>query len=544
MVVHHKDYNPLNNAPDNLEIMTFKEHAKFHADHDKFGENNGMYGKQHTEDTKARIGAKTTERNADPVYKEKLKASHTAEEREAASVRMQSTKREWDKQYYLEQEATTDLDTVWVGEQMFAKKVCEHCSTEFVVPWGKRDRLYCSAPCFNTYLKDLESRKTAQRAFFQDRQQDTLHKQIMLYKDLQASLGRDPLKKEWEASCKSNKVSYRFRNPASVADKEPNPYALTSFSDLKARSAGYNHRVVRVEALEGEQEVYNITVDNNHTLGVVFDTSSNHKTTFQHGIYIANCVEQSLEDRELCCLVESFPGRHDNFEDYKKTLKYAYLYAKSVTLIPTHDDRTNTVMMRNRRIGCSMSGIVQAMEKFGRRKFLQDFCDLGYAYLRELDTVYSDWLCVRTSIKITSVKPSGTVSLLPGVTPGIHFPHAEHYIRRVRLQSSSPLLKKLEDAGYPVEPDSYSPNTHVVSFPVHEQNFARNKDQVTMWEQLELAAALQQYWADNQVSVTVTFGKHEAHDINMPLSCMRRVLRACLSCLWLTTVMYRHPMRL
>jgi ribonucleotide reductase alpha subunit len=35
------------------------------------------------------------------------------------------------------------------------------------------------------------------------------------------------------------------------------------------------------------------------------------------------CVEQSLEDRELCCLVETFPGRHDTFEDYKKTLKFA-----------------------------------------------------------------------------------------------------------------------------------------------------------------------------------------------------------------------------
>lgn len=229
------------------------------------------------------------------------------------------------------------------------------------------------------------------------------------------------------------------------------------------------------------------------------------------------CVEQSLEDRELCCLVETFPGRHETFEDYKKTLKYAYLYAKSVTLIPTHDARTNTVLMRNRRIGCSMSGIVQAMQKFGRRKFLSQFCDGGFSYLRELDKVYSDWLCVRTSVKITSVKPSGTVSLLPGVTPGIHFPHAKHYIRRMRLQDSSPLVAKLTNAGYPVEADKYSPNTMVVSFPVMEHNFDRSKDDVTMWEQLELAAQMQQYWADNQVSVTVTFKASEAKDIKYAL---------------------------
>lgn len=229
------------------------------------------------------------------------------------------------------------------------------------------------------------------------------------------------------------------------------------------------------------------------------------------------CVEQSLEDRELCCLVETFPGLHESFEDYKKTLKYAYLYAKTVTLMPTHDDRTNTVMMRNRRIGCSMSGITQAMAKFGRRNFFVAFCDGGYNYLRELDQVYAEWLCVRPSIKITSVKPSGTVSLLPGVTPGIHFPHAKHYIRRVRLQDSSPLVTKLSDAGYPVEVDKYSPNTVVVSFPVEERDFDRSKDDVTLWEQLELAAQMQQHWADNQVSITVTFKAAEAKDIKYAL---------------------------
>ena len=145
------------------------------------------------------------------------------------------------------------------------------------------------------------------------------------------------------------------------------------------------------------------------------------------------------------------------------------------------------------------------------------FCDGGYKYLRELDQIYAEWLCVRPSVKITSVKPSGTVSLLPGVTPGIHFPHAKHYIRRVRLQDSSPLVAKLSSAGYPVEVDKYSPNTVVVSFPVQERDFDRSKDDVTLWEQLELAAQMQQYWADNQVSITVTFKPSEAKDIRYAL---------------------------
>ena len=57
------------------------------------------------------------------------------------------------------------------------------------------------------------------------------------------------------------------------------------------------------------------------------------------------------------------------------------------------------------------------------------------------------------SIKITSIKPSGTVSLLAGATPGIHFPQSSEYIRRVRLSSYSDLLAPLEEAGYVIEDD-------------------------------------------------------------------------------------------
>lgn len=224
------------------------------------------------------------------------------------------------------------------------------------------------------------------------------------------------------------------------------------------------------------------------------------------------CSEQSLESYELCCLVESFPAHHETLEDYLHTLKYAFLYAKTVTLVPTHDIRTNAVMMRNKRIGCSMSGIIQAITKIGRREFLQ-WCDNGYKRLKELDTIYSEWLCVAESRKITSVKPSGTVSLLCGATPGIHHPHSEYYIRNIRVQDGSPLVQAARDAGYPVEEDSYGTRSWVVSFPVKERMFTKGKSGVTIWEQFSNAAALQKWWADNQVSVTVTFTKEEADDI-------------------------------
>lgn len=238
------------------------------------------------------------------------------------------------------------------------------------------------------------------------------------------------------------------------------------------------------------------------------------KTYDDHRVKGSNpCGEQSLESFELCCLVETFPSRHDSLEEYKETLKYAYLYAKTVTLIATHDPRTNAVMFRNRRIGLSQSGIIEQVNKVGFREHIR-WCDEGYEEVKRWDTVYSDWLCIPKSRKVTTVKPSGTVSLLPGVTPGIHFPHSEYYIRRIRVNKHSALIPIMKEAGYHVEKDFYEQDaTMVVSFPVHEPNFKKSKDEVSIWEQLELAAAMQAKWSDNQVSITVTVRPEDEKDL-------------------------------
>lgn len=250
------------------------------------------------------------------------------------------------------------------------------------------------------------------------------------------------------------------------------------------------------------------------------------------------CSEQSLEDRELCCLAEVYPANHSSFEELARTLKYTYLYTKTVTLVPTHHLPTNAVMLRNRRIGVSLTGIVQAMQKFGRRQFF-NMCEQGYDEIKLRDKQYSRWLCVPESIKKTSVKPSGTVSLLCGATPGIHFPHSEYYWRVIRFAANSPITDSLKAAGYRLEMPEKEPNTVCAYFPVQERLFDRAKDDVSMWEQLELAAQMQYYWSDNQVSVTVTFKPDEAKDISKALELYETRLKS-VSFLPLETHGYDH----
>ncbi len=238
------------------------------------------------------------------------------------------------------------------------------------------------------------------------------------------------------------------------------------------------------------------------------------------------CSEQTLHSEELCCLVETFPANHENYYDFQRTLKYAYLYAKTVTFIPTGFPRTDEIIAANRRIGCSQSGIVQAIAKFGKADYFENFCDRGYNFLRSLDDRYSEWLDVNTSVKITSVKPSGTVSLLCGATPGMHYPHSTHYLRRIRLATNSALLPALRSAGYRCVDLDNEPNTTAVEVPVRENLVGRGKAEVLPWEQVELAAQLQTHWADNQVSVTVTFNESEGSQIKPILESYDRRLKS------------------
>ncbi len=217
------------------------------------------------------------------------------------------------------------------------------------------------------------------------------------------------------------------------------------------------------------------------------------------------CAEQSLESYEMCTLVETYLNRHDSLDDYKRTLKFAYLYAKTVTLLPTHWEETNAIMQRNRRIGTSMSGVANFADTVGLPT-LREWMDGGYATIQQYDEVYSEWLGIRESIKTTTIKPSGTVSILAGESPGVHWtPGGEYFLRAIRFANTDPMLPLFKMANYRVEPASESPDTtSVVFFPI-KSGAKRSEKDVSIYEKMSLAAIAQRHWSDNPVSVTISF---------------------------------------
>lgn len=287
----------------------------------------------------------------------------------------------------------------------------------------------------------------------------------------------------------------------------PDGWGYLSNNSIMAEVGGNYDNLVDQIAVNGEPGLNYLDLARSH--GRLIDPP-NHK---DHRAMGANpCAEQTLEDGELCTLVETYPIKHEDLDDFKKTLKWAYLYGKAVTLLPTHWPDSNEVMQRNRRIGCSVSGIVQFAERHGWTE-LRRWMDEGYQAVADRDRQYSEWLGVRESIKMTSVKPSGTVSILAGVTPGVHWPEQDVYLRRMRFRVNDPMVDVFQQAGYHVEPDVMDPDhSVVVTFPTRGPDVRTNRE-VSVWEKVSLAALLQKYWADNQVSATFTFRQDEKDQI-------------------------------
>lgn len=167
---------------------------------------------------------------------------------------------------------------------------------------------------------------------------------------------------------------------------------------------------------------------------------------------------------------------------------------------------------KNLRMGIGVTGYMECTEE--QKSWLSDV----YLQLRELDNEYSKQHGINKSIKLTTQKPSGTLSLLPGVTPGCHPAYAKHMIRRIRIAADHDLAKTCRDYGYDIEyvrnfDGSEDRSTVVVSFPFRHSEHAVLARDMSAVDQLEVVRRLQKEWSDNSVSCTVYYKIEELPEI-------------------------------
>lgn len=229
------------------------------------------------------------------------------------------------------------------------------------------------------------------------------------------------------------------------------------------------------------------------------------------------CAEQSLAAYETCCLAEVYLPNIESKEQLLDVCQLLYRINKHSLALPCHLKETEDIVHKNMRMGIGVTGVLQATEE--QRSWLSD----TYRRLREFDFKYSHEHGFPESIKLTTVKPSGTLSLLPGVTSGCHPAYSHHMIRRIRIAADHALVQVCREHGYPVEyqrnfDGSEDHSTMVVSFPFAYPEGTKIAAEMTAIDQLEVVKWLQANWSDNSVSCTVYYRKEELPEIQKYLA--------------------------
>ncbi len=224
------------------------------------------------------------------------------------------------------------------------------------------------------------------------------------------------------------------------------------------------------------------------------------------------CGEQGLANFETCCLSEIVLPRIESRDELEDIVSLLYRVNKHSLALDCHHTETAKIVHDNMRMGISVTGYLQASAE--QRALLSD----AYEYLRLYDINYSKTKGFPTSVKLTTVKPSGTISLLPGVTPGCHPGYAQYMIRRISMSATHPLVEVCRKHGYDIEyrlnaDGSKDYNTVVVSFPFSFPEGTTLAKDMTASAQLKIVRELQKNWSDNAVSCTVYYRLEELPEI-------------------------------
>lgn len=317
LIVHHKDYNGLNNSPDNLEIMTFKEHQKFHAEHDNKGENNGRcYSdvtnemiKRHALELTSALGRRFSNNdwqtyamaNGLPqTFSEWRRTgfyNNIVELAQACAIELNIEHSDVDPRLVktLQSMLSQGYKAEIVGNEVRVQKTCETCKSHFHISHLSRETAFCSIACSTAYVnssKEIAEKRTAARnAQAKEQANKNKESQARIFSALKFALKREPMLKEWEAECKAEKVPSRLGKVLK--------YGFKSWQEVKEAGEAYNHKVVSVTELAGEHTVYNLTVDDNHTVNIV----TSHTKERLDGVSVLNCGEIILSGGDSCRLL-------------------------------------------------------------------------------------------------------------------------------------------------------------------------------------------------------------------------------------------------
>lgn len=277
----------------------------------------------------------------------------------------------------------------------------------------------------------------------------------------------------------------------------------------------YDHILDKLwDGYKGNGEPYGfINLKNARRYGRTGETEVEGMKMQNEDIIMMNpCAEATLEDKESCNLAELFMNNIESKEQMLECATLLYKAQKAIAGGQYYHKETNDVVHANMRLGLGVTGVAQRLDVF------EDWCDYTYKNLRKFDKKWSKENDFPQSIRLTVVKPSGTLSLLAGSTPGGHPGYSRFHVRRVRFSTNDLIVERLREAGYSISFEqkfdgSVDRDISIVEFPASFDEKTLVEEDCGISRQLDIVSALQKKWADQAVSVTVYYKLEEIPEI-------------------------------
>jgi ribonucleoside-triphosphate reductase len=185
--------------------------------------------------------------------------------------------------------------------------------------------------------------------------------------------------------------------------------------------------------------------------------------------------------------------------------------------------RQRAVVDKNRRIGVGFFGFHGWLALSGIRysdcwkdEFVQKALSSFRAVVDEEATKYADALGIPRPVKTTTVAPTGSVALMPGVTTGLQPVFAPWFKRRVRYADTDEQLAIDAAKGCPIYPDEDAAQTQIVEYwcedalvatvrgrGMNPAELVEAQDDIEFTDYLEVQAMVQDIYANNAISFTI-----------------------------------------
>lgn len=237
------------------------------------------------------------------------------------------------------------------------------------------------------------------------------------------------------------------------------------------------------------------------------------------------CGEISFEQFENCNLGHINLERYsDNDDGAKEAFRLMTRFLVRATFGDVLNPYQKAVQDRNRRIGVGFFGfhpwlVYQGVTFSGchHNKEIRNKLKSFRHTCRDEARRYAFQLRIPEPIKVTTIAPTGTISLLPGTTSGCQPIFARYYKRLVNYDANDSNLAGLAKEGHPMEDSRYTANTKVVTFfckdPLVAECERRGVDltlvedqqEIEVSDHLAVQAMLQDEYADNSISYTINF---------------------------------------